>query len=459
MTRLSTIDAGFLLTETHNSPKHVAGLQVFRLPPRKGTAWLRALLRDMRQAPPGFPFNQKVYTGNPLQPELVTDRQLEIDYHVRHTVLPHPGSDRQLLDVVARLHANLLDRDRPLWEFHLIEGLSDRRFAFYTKIHHALCDGITFTRWFVQSGSTDPAALDSRPIWQRDEAPRPAGDEPSYAQMVRDGIKVLGGGIQTAVGLSKLSARLLTRRFWERDARIALPLSAPKTPLNVVPGSARSLATTAYPLARIRAIAKSQGCTVNDVVMTLCDLAVSRYFRETGTAIDTPLVAYMPVNLRSTTDAADGNLISLLQIRLARDHTDPLDALHQVRQSIASAREVFGGVSRPAVQFYSLLVALIAQLEETFRLDGLLPPVNNLVVSNVPGPKQTLYFRGAEAISVYPVSALPPMTALNVTACSYAGTLFFGLVAGRRAIPDLPRLTGFLDEACEQLAERAGVAA
>jgi diacylglycerol O-acyltransferase len=167
----------------------------------------------------------------------------------------------------------------------------------------------------------------------------------------------------------------------------------------------------------------------------------------------------MPVNVRSTTDAADGNLISLLQIRLARDHTDPLDALHQVRQSIASAREVFGGVSRPAVQFYSLLVALIAQLEETFRLDGLLPPVNNLVVSNVPGPKQTLYFRGAEAISVYPVSALPPMTALNVTACSYAGTLFFGLVAGRRAIPDLPRLTGFLDEASEQLAERAGVAA
>jgi diacylglycerol O-acyltransferase len=413
----------------------------------------------MRRAPPGFPFDQKVDMGNPLQPELVTDRKLEIDYHVRHTVLPAPGTDRQLLELVARLHANLLDRDRPLWEFHLIEGLSGRRFAFYTKIHHALCDGVTFTRWFVQSGSSDPAARNSRPIWQRGETPARARTEPSYAEMVREGIKVLGGGIETTIGLSKLSARLLTRRLWERDTRIALPLSAPRTPFNVMPGAARSIATTAYPLARIRAIAKSQGCTINDVVMTLCDLAVTRYFCETGAATDAPLVAYMPVNLRTSGDAADGNLISLLQVRLAREHTDPLETLRQVSRSVAAAREVFGGVARPAIQMYSLLVALIAQLEETLKLGRLLPPVNNLVVSNVPGPKEPMYFRGARAVSTYPISALPPMTALNVTACSYAGTLFFGLIAGRTAIPDLERLTAFLDEACTELARLAGVAA
>lgn len=458
MPRLSTIDAGFLLTESHHSPKHVAGLQVFRLPPRKGAAWLRQLLGDMRNAAPGYPFNQKVDMGNPLQPKLVTDPHLEIDYHVRHTVLPAPGTDRQLLELVARLHANLLDRGRPLWEFHLIEGLSGRRFAFYTKIHHALCDGITFTRWFVQSGSTDPAARDSRPIWQRDETPATPRKEPSYADMAREGIRVLGGGIEATIGLSKLSARLLTRRFWERDANIALPLSAPRTPLNVVPGAARSVATAHFPLARIRAIAKSQGCTINDVVMTLADLAVTRYFREIGAAAGAPLVAYMPVNLRSSGDAADGNLISLLQVRLGREHGDPLQTLHEVKESVSAAREVFGGVARPAIQIYSLLVALIAQIEETFRLGQLLPPVTNLVVSNVPGPKEPMYFLGARAVSVYPISALPPMTALNVTACSYAGTLFFGLVAGRTAIPDLDRLTSHLDEACAELARLTGTA-
>ncbi|MEJ8569346.1 wax ester/triacylglycerol synthase family O-acyltransferase [Elongatibacter sediminis] len=457
MTRLSTIDAGFLLTESQNSPKHIAGLQILRLPPRKRSAWLRDLVAGMREAKPGYPFNQRVDMSNPVQPELTTDADLDIDYHVRHTVLPAPGNDRQLLDLVARLHANLLDRDRPLWEFHLIEGLSDRRFAFYTKVHHALCDGITFGRWFMQSGTADPAELDSPPIWQRDRTPPETEDGPGYTRLVREGIKVLGGGVQTAVGLSRLSARLLARRLWEGDTRVALPLSAPRTSLNIVPGAARSVGILEFPLQHIRAIAKAQDCTVNDVVMTLCDLAVSRYFTEHGDDTRDPLVAYMPVNLRAAGEATDGNLISLLQVRLARDHVNPLDTLHQISESVHSAREVFGGVSRPAIQMYSLLVALIAQIEETFKLDAVLPPVTNLVISNVPGPKERMYYRGAESLAIYPISALPPLTALNVTACSYAGTLFFGLIAARSSIPDISTLTRYMSEACDQLAELAGV--
>jgi len=115
MTKLPLIDGGFLLTESHHSPRHVAGLQIFRLPKGKGSAWLRSLLNEMRLATPGFPFNQKLKDQVGLQYVLEKDDQLDIDYHVRHTVLPRPGSDEQLLDVVARLHANLLDRDRPLW--------------------------------------------------------------------------------------------------------------------------------------------------------------------------------------------------------------------------------------------------------------------------------------------------------------------------------------------------------
>ena len=458
MTSLSIIDSGFLLTESHHSPKHVAGLQIFRLPGGKGPAWLRKLLDDMKQAPPGFPFNQRLKPGTAIQAELEFDEHFDIDYHVRHSVLPRPGNDEQLLDVVARLHANLLDRERPLWEFHLIEGLSDRRFAFYTKVHHCLCDGVTFGRWYNDSSSLSADEKTTPPIWRLDDSPRSEEEENlSYAQMMVEGVKMLGGGVKTALGISVLSARLVQRRFFDGDLNIALPLSAPKTPLNVATGAARNLTIRQYPLDEFRAIAKSQKVSINDVVMTMCDLAVCRYFEDMDGAPEGPMIAYMPVDLRAKGESEDGNLISLIQVKLASNHTDPLASLQQIKKSSRAARELFFSASRPAIQYYAMIVALLSLFEEGLRLDRFLPPVTNMVISNVPGSPEKLYFRGAEAVGIYPVSTLPPMTALNVTACSYAGTFFFGLVSGKTAIPDLKKLTGYLDEIYAELKELTGV--
>jgi diacylglycerol O-acyltransferase len=459
MTRLSTIDGGFLLTESHHSPKHVGALMVFQLPTGKGPAWLRALLSDMKQCPPGFPFNQRLKHPNGLFYELEPDLHFDIDYHVRHTVLPRPGGEAQLRDVVARMHANLLDRDRPLWEFHLIEGLSGRRFALYVKIHHALADGITFGRWIDDCTMTSPRARTLRPIWATDSEPVvSAGGDLSLAQMMADAAQTLGGGVRTAIGVSAITAKMLQRRFFDQDEHVALPLSAPRTSLNVTPGAARTLAFTAYPLEDLRAIGKAQGASINDVVMTMCDMALSHYLHEHGDHPRGSLVAYMPVNIRTEDDAGDGNLVTLLQVKLASTHRDALTSLAEVKESIGTAREVFSGASKAAVQYYSLLVALFSQVEELLSLGRFLPPVNNLVISNVPGSRVRRYLRGAEALAIYPVSTLPPMTALNVTCCSFAGTLFFGLIAGRTAVPDLPLLAAYLDDAFGQLTEATGTA-
>ena len=459
MTRLSTIDGGFLLTESPHSPKHVGGLMIFQLPRGKGPAWLRALLDEMKQAPPGYPLNQRLTRQAGLLYEMAFDEHLEIDYHVRHTVLPHPGSDAQLAEVVARMHANLLDRDRPLWEFHLIEGLQGRRFAFYIKTHHAIGDGITFSRWIDDSTNTSARDLSVRPIWARPQEPDAGGqDEVSLVQLAMDAVSTLAGGVRTALGISAISAKMLQRRFFDRDGHIALPLSAPRTALNVPTGSARKIAFASYPLEDIRAIGRTQDATINDVVMTMCDMAVSHYFEQHGNQPRGSLVAYMPVNIRTDEEGGEGNLLTLLQVKLASTHRDALSALEEVKESIASAREVFSGASRPAIQYYSMLVALFAQFEETMNLGRFLPPVNNLVISNVPASRQRRYFKGAECVGMYPVSTLPPMTALNVTCCSYAGTIYFGLIAGRTAVPDLPLLTGYLDEAFRQLAAATGVA-
>jgi diacylglycerol O-acyltransferase len=454
MSKLSLVDTGFLLTETPNSPKHVACLQVWRLPKGKGSAWLRRLVADLKQEPAGFPFNQRLDEKIPLQPELALAEHIDMDYHVRHTVLPHPGDDEQLWKTVSRLHSNLLDRERPLWEFHLIEGLSDRRFAFYTKIHHSLADGVTLSRWFGESGSANAEDPSTLPIWHGEKKrSKRKGREPTYANLIGEGIRVFGGGVRTALDMTTLTLRLVNRRFFKKDRDITLPLSAPKTPLNVVPGAARFLTATAFPLDEVKAIAHASEVTVNDVLLTICDLALARYFEGKGSPLKDPLVVYMPVNLRTGDDHGAGNLVSLLQVRLASDRDDPLRAMQQIRESSITAREVFSGFGRPAIQLYSLTVALLSLFEETLKLDKLLPPVQNLVISNVPGPKQRLYFRGAEGLSAYPMSTLPPMTALNVTANSYAGVLYVGLVAGRTAMPDLDVLAAHMDDIFSELSE------
>jgi len=454
MSKVSLVDNGFLLTESPHSPKHVAGLQILKLPPRKGSAWLRKLLADLKNEPPGHPFDKKLRYRIPLYPDLVEAPDIDMDYHVRHTVLPAPGDDAQLWKTVSRLHANLLDRERPLWEFHLIEGLSDRRFAFYTKLHHALADGITINRWFSESGSPDPKDMSSPAIWHG-QKPMPAnkGREPTYVELINEGMRVFGDGVRTALDITKLGARLLQRRFLQGDFDITFPLGAPRTRLNVVPGAARSLTSTVFSLEDIRNIAHSQEVTVNDVLLTICDAAVTRYFADKGEAPDEPLVGYMPVNLRTRDDDEVGNLVSLLQVRLASDRDDLLNALQEIHQSSLTAREVFSGFGRPAIQLYALAVALMSLFEETLRLERFLHPVNNLVISNLPGPPEPLYFRGAHCLRAIPISTLAPMTALNVTANSYAGLMNVGLVAGRSAVPDIDALTAHLDAVFEELKE------
>ena len=454
MSKLSLVDTGFLLTESPNSPKHVGVVQIWRLPKGRGAAWLRRLLADLKQEEAGFPFDQKLEEKIPLQPELVPDENIDMDYHVRHTVLPHPGDDEQLWKMVSRLHGHQLDRRRPLWEFHLIEGLSDRRFAFYTKIHHALADGLTLSRWFSESGADGPDDHSSPAIWHGQKRWYiHGGREPTYANLSGEGSRVLGGGVRRALDMTTLTLRLINRRFFEKNRSITLPLSAHKTPLNVVPGAARLLTATTYSLQTVKNIAHRNDVTVNDVLLTICDLAINRYFKEKGAELEAPLVVYMPVSLRTKGDTEAGNLVSLLQVRLASEMDQPLEALQQIKESSLAAREVFSGFGKPAIQLYALTVALLSMFEESLKLDKVLPPVQNLVISNVPGPKKTLWFRGAEGLNAYPISTLPPMTALNVTANSYAGVMHVGLVADRTALPDLDRLIAHMDVVYQELSE------
>tara|TARA_R110002110_G_scaffold415860_1_gene658757 strand:- start:88028 stop:89401 length:1374 start_codon:yes stop_codon:yes gene_type:complete len=445
MNKLAVVDSLFLAVESQELPAHVAGLQVFELPKGKGSAWLHSLVEELRQCPPGAPFNEKVRMQLGGTPELVIDEDLDIDYHVRHTVLPKPGSDRQLNNLIARIHTNLLDRDRPLWEFYLIEGLENRRFAFYIKIHHAICDGATFSMWMSQSTSRDTSAAQVRPIWQRSK-PRATVPPKTLRDMMNAPGKLMATGREVGVGLGRITGRLLRQRIMQRDERVALPLSSPGTALSTHLSAARNVAFSEFDLAGLKAMGRPLGATVNDVVLAICDAALLRYLGEQGEVPSGPLVAAVPVNLRPAGSQAEGNQVTAIQVKLGDRDEDPASRLRTVSESMAAAKKMYSDIPSVASQTYSFGVALLGAIGKTLRLENIMPAPYNVIISNVPGPAETRYFGGARMIATYPISGIAPMNALNVTVYSYNGTLYFGMVAGRRALPHLDDLKMCIDE-------------
>lgn len=448
MARLSILDSLFLWIETPEIPAHVAGLQIYQLPSGKGSSWLQQLMAELREYPPGSPFNLRLKKGLGPRPELVEDDAFDIDYHLRHTVLPHPGTEEQLRNVVARLQGHLIDRDRPLWEFHLIEGLENRRFAFYIKIHHAICDGATFSKWMAESTGSTPDA-NTPPIWAR---PRRRGrqTERPWLESLQAPVGLARTGRDLGEGIPRIVGRILKRRFIDGNRAIALPLSGPQTAFNAELTASRNLDFAAYPVDELKAMGRTCGATLNDVVLAICDAALRRYLGEQGQFPEKPLVAAVPVNLRPAGEVAEGNYVTSLQVKLGEAGQEPRERLRAIHESVQSARDLYSGVPAAATQAYSFSAAGLAALGQSLHLAGTMPPPLNLIVSNVPGPRETRYFKGARLEALYPVSGVAPMTALNVTVYSYAGTLFVGLISGRRALPHLHDLKLCLDEVYDE---------
>lgn len=444
MSKLSPADAIFLWAETPEMTNHVAGLQIFRLPEGKGTDWLYELMSELRTYEPGPPFNQRLNFRLGRTPELVEDKEFDIDYHLRHTVLPKPGSDKELRNLVARLHSHLMDRDRPLWEFHLIEGLEGGRFAIYLKIHHAICDGATFSKWMAESTVADPEA-NTPPPWSRPRRYK-NHDRKSWRESIFNPIQFLEDTSDVGKGLLEIANRLFKKRFVELDDDIALPLSGPRTALNAEVAASRNVDFTSFSVDELKAMGRPFGATLNDVVLAICDLTLSRYLEEQGEPVNSRLIAAVPVNLRLPGDTREGNLVTSLQIKLGKRDMSPEQRIEKISQTVQKAKELYEGIPAASTQIYTYSTVILASLGQSLQLTGIVPPPLNLIVSNVPGPRETRYFAGARLEETYPVSGIAPMTALNVTLYSYDGTLFVGLTASRRTVRYLEDMKECMDE-------------
>ena len=454
MTALSLLDLGFVITETSASPKHVAGLLIFDLPESDTGNTVGKVVDIMRAAPVRAPFNRVLKTGRYGLPEWQRITNVDTTHHIRHLRLPRPGSEAQLMDLVEQLHAPLLDRNRPLWEVHVIEGLENNRVALYAKLHHAYADGVTFSRWMVGSMSTTPVEMDTVPPWAIQHLPDTgkATTETNPLEILRQ----LGRGALTLAELGTMTLRHGLQLTGSYDSQVPVPFAAPRTPFNGAPTSDRAVTVLSVTLSELRELGRSVGASINDLVLTMVDMGLREYMRRHKIQTEKPLIAEMPVNLRrdSATEQT-GNQISILLLELGDAKASPLERLAQIHAASRRVQRQFAALSEQTVTTYSLGTQILAQVGEALNLNDTAPPLGNVVVSNVPGPQVPLYFYGTRLRGVFPISVLAPNVALNITVYSYDGRMCFGLVAGKRQIPDLQDLTQHIKDSLQVLKDAA----
>ncbi|WP_167096877.1 wax ester/triacylglycerol synthase family O-acyltransferase [Mycobacterium sp. DL592] len=453
MELISPTDSMFLLAESREHPMHVGGLQLFEPPEGAGPDFIRDIfsrLLTYEDVQPTFRKHPGELFGGIANLAWSFDRDIDLEYHLRRSALPSPGRVRELLELTSRLHGTLLDRHRPLWEAHLVEGLNDGRFAVYTKVHHALLDGVSAMRLMRRSLSEDPLHPELHAPWsigprQRDRS------QPRSSR--------LGGLARAAGSVAALGPSVFTlARAALIEQQLTLPFGAPKTMFNVAIGGARRCAAQSWPLKRVTAVKDAAGVTVNDVVLAMCAGALRAYLLEQNALPDRPLIAMVPVNLRPEDDTSSGgNMVGTILCSLATDVEDPAHRLDTIHASIRGNKEVFAQL--PRMQQLALSAFIIAPLALSLlpALASAAQPPFNIVISNVPGAREPLYWRGAKLDGNYPMSIALDGQALNITLSNNADNLDFGLVGCRRSVPHLQRLLGHLEDSLTGLERAHGV--
>ena len=474
--RLSGLDAAFLALETPTSTGHVGGLSV--LAARDGTPALTLahLTRLMESRIGAVPVLRQRLMTVPLgidQPGWVDDVHFDIGYHLREIGLPRPGSDEQLAEQVARIHGRPLDRARPLWEAYLISGLSGGRTALYTKVHHAAIDGVSGAELLMVlfdlspdgAPTAEPAPFEPRPeprrsllgarglarlAWRPVEVTRLATHAiraiPSVAPVV-------GPFVSGWVGIGRGN---------ERDGHVIdspTPLVAPQTPFNVAISPHRRFAFGSLPLSDVKLVKNTFGVSVNDVVMAICAGALRSWLVNHDALPTGPLVAMVPVSIRSGPSDMGGNKVSAMLAALPTNIADPVERLAVTSRATAVAKSQQAFIPQGLVDEVSdfappALTARAARVTFASRVLHRLPAFN-VVISNVPGPNIPVYLAGAQLLAHYPVSVVADGVALNITLIGYLDQLHFGLTAAREVLPDIEDVMADLGRELELLVAAA----
>jgi len=462
--QLSGLDAAFLQMETSRTFGHVSSLSIFERPKDPSFRPFEAFRTQVQNRLPLVEPLRRRLVEVPFgldRPYWIADPDFDLEFHVRQIGLAPPGSVEQITDQVARIVGRPLDRTRPLWELYVIEGLENNEFGVLTKIHHATIDGASGVE--MMSILLDPGPKtrpESEPDdnWQPDQVPSPL-DLLSRASinLTRNPMRASRLALRSMGELAKVARRVdiantldaIQRRLRppsaeQRDRAPILPrIAAPSTPFNKAITPHRRFAIGSVPLDDVKAIKNRLGVTLNDVVMAVCAGALRRYLDASDSLPAEPLVAMVPVSIRSG-DEADKwtNRVFGLTASLPTDIDDPEERVRAMSVTMNAAKQRFELMPAELIMDFTqfampALATRAIRLATSTRVADRLNPPFNVVISNVPGPRQPLYAAGARMKHFYPVSTITDGQGLNITVQSYTDTLDFGLVSCRELVPDL----------------------
>lgn len=458
MRLLSPVDQLFLLLESRKQPMHVGGLFLFDLPEHALDAssdFVYKLVQQMQnsEVPPSFPFNQVL--ENLLFWD--QDENFHIEHHFRHVALPKPGRIRELLMYVSKEHSRLLDRAMPLWECHIIEGIlpetkgGPERFALYFKIHHSLVDGIAAMRLIEKTLSHSPTEPITRPIWSIASRARTRRSADSILPAARSTVSIIKDQLST---IKPVFTELLDNlKHYGEDDYVGT-FDAPMSILNQRISASRRIAAQSYDSQRFRDIASCLDVNMNDVVLAVCSGAMRRYLVSMNALPTKPLIAFVPISLRRD-ESTSGNQISFLLANLGTHLEDPVRRLQLIHDSMNSGKRRFRRMNQAQVINYS---AIAYAWEGLNVFTGLFPKKQafNLIISNVPGSKEPLYWNGAPLKALYPASIIVDGQALNITFASYLDKVDFCITACSKLLPHVQDMLLLIEEelcALERISE------
>ncbi len=448
MYKLGALDAGFLYNETARSPQHIASVQILELPEGINEAQyvenLKALMMDRIHLVPYFTNKVRFVPFNLDHPVWVKDRDFSIHNHVRQLEVASPGDRAAMEAAIAGLHAERLDRSRPLWDIWVLTGLEGGRVATYNRCHHACLDGMAGQAMIatLMDVTAEPREVEAAP-----EGFFTRNDDQNFAQLLSGAAenyaRYQAKQPLAAFKAMETSARLFRRAFDPSKGFGALSTPAPATRFNRAVEKERVYLTGELPLDAVKNIARITQTKVNDVFLAVVGGGLRRYLERTGELPKPSLVAGCPVSLRQPGDTNPNNQVTMMMVSMGTDTSDAGERLQTVAQSARTAKgftqDVAGSydaeIALPGLPAALSGGALMMEMTRAANLPGIRPPCN-VVVSNVPGPNLTLYLAGAKVLTHYPVSIPAHGQAVNVTVQSYDGNLYFAVTGCARALPD-----------------------
>ena len=463
-TRLNGIDALWLYLETSTAHMHVGSVLIVDPSTAPEPVTYDRVLEYMDDRLHLAPLFRRRIAAVPFRvdhPVWVEDPDFDLRFHVRRAALPSPGGMTELAEFTADVMSRRLDRSRPLWELHFVEGLEGGRMAFVSKTHHAAVDGVSGADVLAATLQLSP---DQPPPPRPDEPWQPEGEPGDIRLLLTSALHLA----TTPVGVAKVvrrttraATRLLRLRTAGGNGTPPAPFRAPHTALNGAIGPHRSIALTEQSLESVKSIKRVFGGTVNDVVLAAVAGALRRYLLGRGEVVDRPLVGMIPISVRGENAAGEqGNQVSMMLVDLPCDEPDPVQRLRRVSAGTAGAKEQHGALGAQTLQDLAELTpagvaSLAARLYSRASGADRHRPIWNVVVSNVPGPRMPLYQVGAKVEAMYPIGPVHEMCGLNVTLFSYSDMVYVGLNADRDLVGDVDVVAAGICESIEDLAKLA----